>query len=71
MCVFENNQYQIPKINEVVSLICNVGAGLESKKKEKASLIDKPSLRVNTTDQNSNLLYKDLEILVNLKRSLF
>lgn len=46
--IFENNEYRTPKINEVVSLICNVGAGLESKKKGKAALINKPSLRVTS-----------------------
>lgn len=68
--VFEKNEFRTPKIKTVVSLICNVGEDLEGTKNGKVTIFSKPSHQVNLTDQNPNLIYKDLDILVSLKRAL-
>jgi hypothetical protein len=44
--IFEKNEFRTPKINEVVSLICNVGKDFKGRKKGKDTFLSNPSHRV-------------------------
>jgi hypothetical protein len=68
--IFEDGKFRTALLNGVVAYIFLISGLFEGNKKGKNCFFDYPSLRVNSTDEISNSLIQDLQILSNLKSYL-
>lgn len=67
---FEKDGVRTVTLNRMLTLVSSVNGQHSRNKNGTVSDLSLLSHHVNPTDQNPNLIYTDLDILVNLKRSL-